>query len=106
MRTTLAIIGLTLSVCFWWRVDVWGQERKANQSTPKYTVTMSLDEWQSVMNGLEATKNYLKSSSSPARDVTYLSDSIISPIQYRFSSQINLQIQQQGDSTKKKPNGK
>jgi len=78
----------------------------AKKETPKYTVTMSLDEWQSVMNGLEATKNYLKSSNSPARDVTYLSDSIISPIQYRFSSQINLQIQQQGDSTKKKPNGK
>lgn len=76
------------------------------KETPKYTVTMSLDEWQSVMNGLEATKNYLKSSNSPARDVTYLSDSILSPIQYRFSSQINIQIQQQSDSTKKKPNGK
>jgi len=72
------------------------------KETPKYTVTMSLDEWQSVMNGIEATKNYLKSSTVPARDVTYLNDSILSPIQMRLAAQINLQLQQQIDTTKKK----
>lgn len=101
MKKGIAIILIATSATW-----VLKAQFPAKKETLKYTVTMSLDEWQSVMNGLEATKNYLKSSNSPARDVTYLSDSIISPIQYRFSSQINLQIQQQGDSTKKKPNGK
>lgn len=72
------------------------------KETPKYTVTMSVDEWQAVLNGMESTKNYLKSSNLPAKDVTFLCDSILSPIQGRFASQINLQIQKEQDSTKKK----
>lgn len=102
MRITLAIIGLSLSVCFWWGVDVWGQEKNQKKETPKYTVTLSVEEWNAVLNGLEATKNYLKTSNSPAKDVTYLGDSILTPIQQRFVAQINLQIQQQADTTKKK----
>lgn len=70
--------------------------------TPKYSVVMSVDEWQAVLNGMESTKNYLKSSNLPAKDVTFLCDSILSPIQGRFASQINLQIQKEQDSTKKK----
>lgn len=106
MKTTLAIIGLTLSVCFWWRIDVWAQERNIKKETPKYSVTLTVEEWNAVLNGIEATKNYLKASTSPAKDVTYLGDSILTPIQQRFAAQINLQIQQQSDTTKSKSNGK
>lgn len=77
-------------------------QKPAPKETPKYTVTLSVEEWNAVLNGLEATKNYLKTSNSPAKDVTYLGDSILTPIQQRFVAQINLQIQQQADTTKKK----
>ena len=77
-------------------------QKPAQKETPKYTVTLSVEEWNAVLNGIEATKNYLKTSNSPAKDVTFLGDSILTPIQQRFMMQINLQISQQSDTTKKK----
>lgn len=60
-----------------------------NYQEKNYTVTLPLDKWSNYVNGLEITKQQLRNSDLPAKQVTYITDSILTPIQISISQQIN-----------------
>lgn len=70
------------------------------QNPPKtYNVSLTKEQWYSVLDGLEAIKSSVKLSNMPASQSTYISDSLIAVYQVEFSRQINLQL----DAEKAKP---
>lgn len=70
----------------------WALNTKTKPHPPKaYTVTLTMDQWNSVFGGLEAVKNAVKTSSMSAKDATFISDSIITIYQIEFSRQIQQQ---------------
>lgn len=67
-------------------------QNKPKEAPKTYSVTLSLNQWQSVINGLEAVKSAVKTSNMPANQATYISDSIILTYQMEFSRQIQFQV--------------
>ena len=65
----------------------------------KIPVSLTLKEWSKHNNGLNAISGYLRQQNLPAKDVSYIQDSIITPFQLELARQINLQL---ADTTKKK----
>lgn len=78
---------------------------QTHQQKKTYKVEMPLDFWIQLTNGLEFTKNNLKTSDLPSKTVTLISDSLFTPIQTEVSRQINAQLaaEQKKDSTTTKP---
>lgn len=71
----------------------------------KLTVSYTIQEWDARIRGLDAIAQQLRKTDLPARDVNFMTDSIIG----RFINEmvIQLQPQIQKDTTNKiKPNGK
>lgn len=59
-------------------------------SPPKlYNVSLPLEEWSKHIQGIEITKIQLRNSDLPAKQVTYITDSILTPIQVSISQQVN-----------------
>lgn len=65
---------------------------KPKQPPKSYEVKLTLDQWQSIMNGLEAVKNAVKTSNMSAAQATFISDSILNVYQGEFSRQIQGQL--------------
>lgn len=62
--------------------------------TPKlYTVSFTEQEWNQRLYGLELIKGELKRSDLPAKNVAYMTDSILSKIQSEVIAQIRAQVQ-------------
>lgn len=88
MKRLVLFLGITIAVSvFTWALKA---QTKPNQKT--YHVTLTLDQWQNVMNGLEGVKNAVKTSSMSAAQATYISDSILNVYQNEFSRQIQGQL--------------
>lgn len=64
----------------------------------KYSVNLSVNQWQQDINIIEYTKGVLKGSDAPAKIILPLIDSL-TKIQNEFVTQLKVQI---ADSTKKK----
>lgn len=86
-------------------------QNKPKEAPKVYQVSLTLDQWNSVFNGLETIKNAVKVSNMPAVQSTFISDSIITVYQTEFSRQLNQQIASEKakpevkkDSTKTKKN--
>lgn len=80
-------------------------QQKPNESPKSYAVTLSLEQWQGLINGMEEIKNKLKLSTMSSRDVTFINDSLLVVYQSEFIRQIQLQLaieQKQKDSTSNK----
>lgn len=80
-------------------------QQKPKEPPKSYTVTLSIDEWQSILRGLEAVKSAVKTSNMPANQATFISDSLLLTYQIEFNRQIQAQLnaeQKQKDSTKTK----
>jgi len=77
---------------------------QTHQSKKTYKVEAPIEFWISATNGLEFTKNYLKSSNLPAKDVTLICDSLLIPIREEMARQVQAQIniEQKKDTTKPK----
>jgi hypothetical protein len=80
---------------------------QAHQQPPKtYTVTESIDWWQHTLNVMEAAKAQLKQSDLPSKNVVFLTDSLLVPIQMEMTKQIQAQLnaeQNKADTTISKP---
>lgn len=74
-------------------------QTKPPQPPKTYNVSLTKEQWYSVLNGLEAIKSSVKLSNMPASQSTYISDSLIAMYQVELSRQINLQL----DAEKAKP---
>ena len=93
----IAVLILAVGITFALRA-----QQKANQTPKSYSVTLSLDQWQLIFNGLESIKTSVKLSNMSARESTFISDSIIATLQNEFGRQIQAQLsadQKQKDST-------
>lgn len=70
---------------------------KAQQKPPQppktYSVTLTREQWSLVLNGLETIKNSVKVSNMPAKESTFISDSLITIYQTEFVRQINTQLE-------------
>jgi len=67
----------------------------------KYKVEFTENEWQARYQWIEVAKAHLKKSDLPAKDVLFISDSLLG----RFQNELAIQLQPQfatKDSTKKK----
>lgn len=69
------------------------QSQTKPQPPKIYTVSLTSDQWNNVLSGLESIKNAVKVSNMAARESTFISDSLISPYQNEFIRQINKQIE-------------
>jgi len=105
MKTTKARALLFISVITIVSGLTWALKAQTRQQPPKtYSVTLTLDQWQGLINGMEGVKNKLKLSTLPANEVTLINDSLLNLIQGEFVRQIQGQIaveQKPKDSTNK-----
>jgi len=62
------------------------------------TVKLTLEQWQKHLNGMQYINNVLINSDLPSRQVKYIQDSVIVPLQTDIINQVRPQI----DTTKKK----
>lgn len=67
-------------------------QTKPKEAPKAYHVTLTIDQWQAVFNGLETIKNAVKTSNMPAAQSTFISDSLISTYQNEFGRQIQGQL--------------
>lgn len=66
---------------------------KMKPQPPKtYSVSLTLDQWQGLINGMEGIKNKLKLSSLPSNEVTMINDSLLNLMQGEFVRQIQTQL--------------
>lgn len=108
MKRVLLFLSITVAVS----AITWGlnaQNKSKGVLPDKCSVTLTLDQWTSIMNGFETIKASIKTSSMPANQATFLTDSLIALYQNEFTRQINIQIstfekaaQQKKDTTKPK----
>lgn len=80
---------------------------QSRQSKKTYKVEADINFWVQATNGLEFTKNNLKSSDLPAKTVTLINDSLLTPLQMEITKQVQMQInadQKKDTITKPKKN--
>jgi hypothetical protein len=65
----------------------------AKDEPKKYPVSQTIDEWIRHDRGMEYIKSRLKLTDLPAKEVTFITDSIITPLQLAIGSQVNPVIQ-------------
>lgn len=89
-RLLLVITVLAGISCITWALNA---QQKIPQPPKTYTVTLTPEQWEGVLTGLESIKNAVKVSSMTAKESTFISDSLISPYQNEFLRQIRKQIE-------------
>lgn len=92
----IAITGIT------WAFKASAQP-KQNQNK-LYEVKLTLTDWSTKIQYLEYIKNQLRQSDLPSKQVAFMSDSLITPIETSISQQINQQLaeEQRKDTVKPK----
>lgn len=58
----------------------------------KYRVEQSIEWWSHALNVLEAAKTQLKQSDLPSKNVMYMADSLMAPIQMEITKQVQDQL--------------
>lgn len=90
MKRLVLFLGITIAIsAITW---VLKAQTKPKEAPKTYHVTLTIDQWQAVMNGLESIKNAVKTSNMPAAQSTFISDSLISTYQNEFGRQIQGQL--------------
>lgn len=109
MKRLSLFLGITLlaSAITW----VLKAQDKPKQTPKTYNVSLTKEQWFSVLNGLESIKNTVKVSNMSAIQSTFISDSLIGMYQNEFYRQLNLQFESEKikpevkkDTTKTKKN--
>lgn len=96
----LVIIILTASI-------TWMAKAQQKPPEKKYKVEQNINWWQHTIDVIEAAKTQLKQSDLPSKNVVYLTDSLLAPIQMEMTKQIQDQLnaeraaQQKKDTTTK-----
>ena len=88
MKRLVLFLGITVIAS----VATWALKAQNKPASKTYKVELTIDQWNSVFNGLESIKNAVKTSNMPAAQSTFISDSLITVYQSEFSRQLNLQL--------------
>lgn len=78
---------------------------QTHQTKKTYRVEQTIDWWQHTLNVMEAAKAQLKQSDLPSKNVVYLTDSLLTPVQMEMTKQIQAQLnaeQKKADTIKPK----
>jgi hypothetical protein len=93
MRRVLLFIGIIfLAVIISFDLKVSAQQKPPEK---KYSVTLSLQNWIQITNELDYIKSQLRQSDLPSKQVAFMSDSLLTPLQTTIGQQVNAQIQQE-----------
>ena len=95
----LVIIILTASI-------TWMAKAQQKPPEKKYNVSQTIDWWQHTLNVMEAAKTQLKQSDLPSKNVVYLTDSLLAPIQMEMTKQIQDQLNAEKATQHKKDTSK
>lgn len=97
------MLGLAIAVA----ATTFGQAKKERKETTPpapvvtdstlFKVELDVKSWINQINGLEYVKYQLKKSDLPAREVSYITDSLIVPLQTIISTQVNKQLPKKKD---------
>lgn len=108
MKRVVLFLGITIATS----AITWAL--KAQQQRPpekKYPVSLTLNNWVQITQELEYIKSQLRQSDLPSKQVAYMSDSLLSPIQSTIGLQVNALLEAEKpkaevkkDSTKPKKN--
>lgn len=79
---------------------------QSHQQKKMYKVEAPIEFWVQISNGIEFTKNTLKTSDLPSKTSTLINDSLFTPFQAEVSKQINAQIAADQKKDTVKPKGK
>lgn len=71
----------------------WALKAQQNSPEKKYTVSLPLNNWVVITQQLEYIKGQLRQSDLPSKNVAYLSDSLLTPIQSVIGMQVNAQLE-------------
>ena|SRR5690349_8696802 len=70
----------------------WALNAQQKPPEKKYTVALPLQQWIQVTNELEYIKNQLRQSDLPSKQVAFMSDSLLTPLQSTIGQQVNMQM--------------
>ncbi len=102
MRRLFLFIGITIAFAgITWALKVSAQQKPPDK---KYKVVQSIEWWSHALNVLEAAKTQLKQSDLPSKNVMFMTDSLLAPIQIEITKQVQDQLNAElkKDSTKPK----
>jgi hypothetical protein len=69
---------------------------QGNAPAPKtYNVSLTLDEWVKLANGVQLTINEIRQSDLPSKRVALITDSVLVPLFSHIQSQVGQQMQQE-----------
>lgn len=111
MKRIILFLG-TIAIVSVITMHLQAEYKHQHPQPPKtYSVSLTNEQWVSVLNGLEEVKSAVKLSNMPAVQSTFICDSLIVVYQLEFNRQISLQkqaeekaAQQKKDTTKPKKN--
>lgn len=69
-------------------VSTWALKAQTKPEEKKYKVEQSIEWWNRALNAIEAAKAQLRQSDLPSKNVAFLSDSLLTPIQFEMTRQI------------------
>jgi hypothetical protein len=107
MKRLVLFLGITVAIS----AITWALPGRQQPPEKKYKVEFTIVEWNHIFAAIEMSKSALKRSDIPSKDMVFINDSLMVPIQSAFVQQINLQLeaekaaqQKKADTTKPKKN--
>lgn len=92
-------------------VGTWALKAQQLPPEKKYKVEQTIEWWSKSLNAIEAAKTQLRQSDLPSKNVVFLIDSLLTPIQMEMTKQVQDQLnaervksESKKDSTKSKKN--
>lgn len=90
MKRFLLFLGITIAVS----AITWAlKAQRVNLPEKSYNVSLPLNKWVEITQQLEFVKSQLRQSDLPSKQVAYVSDSLLTPIQSTIGIQVNAQLE-------------
>jgi hypothetical protein len=85
MNRLVLFFGIIISIT----VITWTLKAQQRPPEKKYPVSLTLNNWIQITQELDYIKSQLRQSDLPSKQVAYMSDSLLSPIQSTIGLQVN-----------------
>ena len=95
MKQILVCIGLMVGMAF--------QTQQQQVPPKKYSVALTLPEWERYIQYQDYVKSQLRQSDIPSKQVAFIQDSLINPFQGELIKQLNAQITAEKSKDTSKP---
>lgn len=97
MKRLALFLGITIAAS----AITWALKAQTKPNEKTYSVALPLKTWIQLTQDLDVVKAQLRQSDLPAKNVAYISDSLLTPIQSMIGSQVNAQLEAEKMSIKK-----